>query len=142
MIKALVKYTTNPTERHRACSPSKPAERSASAHRAVSTERSPSIPPSNFCRALAEHPPSNFWAYPSARRAFHRAMLGGNCSVGARRALGRIARRACSVALGGISGVGNHFLYQVRGQISTGRSVSQGEDKIKCISIVFMFCQI
>ncbi len=31
--------------------------------------------------------------------------LGGNCSVGARRALGRIAQRACSVALGGISGV-------------------------------------
>ena len=44
-------YTTNPIERHRACSPSNSAERSTGTHRALaerSTERSPSIPPSTF----------------------------------------------------------------------------------------------
>ncbi len=122
-------YTTNPTKRHRACSPSNPAERSPSAHRAVPTERSPSILPSippstfwgmtNFAQGGLKHtknevPNCSVGCSTSTRQDARwnaRRALGGNCSVGARRALGRIARRACSVALGGISGVKDVHLH-------------------------------
>ncbi len=106
-----LQYTTNPTERHRACLPSNPAERGERPSSARQASHRAIFGVSSFF--VGFRPPWVKLGIPQkcsvgARQKLLGGMLGERsvgCSVGAHRALGRIARRACSVALGGISGV-------------------------------------